>query len=284
MIIDGKQLSKEIKAEIKQRVEGLKQKYNEVPTLAIILVGNDPASETYVKNKDKAINFVGMEARVIHLEEDTKEEKVLSIIDELNKDDKINGILIQLPLPKHINTNKVINRVKATKDVDGLTEINTGRLALGAEAVVPCTPAGVIKLIESTGETIEGKHAVIIGRSILVGKPVAQLLLQKNATVTMCHSKTKDLKSITSQADILVVAIGNAKFIKEDMVKEGAIVIDVGINRVDGKVVGDVDFDNVSAKASHITPVPGGCGPMTITMLIENTIKCYLMQKENGEK
>lgn len=284
MIIDGKQLSKEIKAEIKQRVEELKQKYNEVPTLAIILVGNDPASETYVKNKDKAINFVGMEARVIHLEEDTKEEKVLSIIDELNKDDKINGILIQLPLPKHINTNKVINRVKATKDVDGLTEINTGRLALGAEAVVPCTPAGVIKLIESTGETIEGKHAVIIGRSILVGKPVAQLLLQKNATVTMCHSKTKDLKSITSQADILVVAIGNAKFIKEDMVKEGAIVIDVGINRVDGKVVGDVDFDNVSAKASHITPVPGGCGPMTITMLIENTIKCYLMQKENGEK
>lgn len=284
MIIDGKQLSKEIKAEIKQRVVELKQKYNEVPTLAIILVGNDPASETYVKNKDKAINFVGMEARVIHLEEDTKEEKVLSIIDELNKDDKINGILIQLPLPKHINTNKVINRVKATKDVDGLTEINTGRLALGAEAVVPCTPAGVIKLIESTGETIEGKHAVIIGRSILVGKPVAQLLLQKNATVTMCHSKTKDLKSITSQADILVVAIGNAKFIKEDMVKEGAIVIDVGINRVDGKVVGDVDFDNVSAKASHITPVPGGCGPMTITMLIENTIKCYLMQKENGEK
>ena len=283
MIIDGKQLSKEIKAEIKQRVVELKQKYNEVPTLAIILVGNDPASETYVKNKDKAINFVGMEARVIHLEEDTKEEKVLSIIDELNKDDKINGILIQLPLPKHINTNKVINRVKATKDVDGLTEINTGRLALGAEAVVPCTPAGVIKLIESTGETIEGKHAVIIGRSILVGKPVAQLLLQKNATVTMCHSKTNDLKSITSQADILVVAIGNAKFIKEDMVKEGAIVIDVGINRVDGKVVGDVDFDNVSAKASHITPVPGGCGPMTITMLIENTIKCYLMQKENGE-
>ena len=281
MIIDGKQISKEIKLQIKEQVIELKEKYHETPSLAIILVGNDPASETYVRNKDKAINFVGMEAKVFHLEENTSEDTILNLIDVLNKDDKINGILIQLPLPKHLNTNKIINKVDPLKDVDGLTEVNTGRLALGANAIVPCTPEGVIKLIESTNQKIEGKHAVVIGRSILVGKPVAQLLLQKNATVTMCHSRTKDIQSITKQADILVVAIGNPKFIKGDMVKEGAIVIDVGINRVDGKVVGDVDFDEVNAKASYITPVPGGCGPMTITMLINNTIKCFLIQKEN---
>lgn len=272
MIIDGKALAKQKRAEMTQIVQELKA-MGVTPGLAVVLVGEDPASEIYVRNKHKACEEVGIYSRVIKLPEDTKEEDLLKLIDELNQDNALDGILVQLPLPKQINPDKVIERILPNKDVDGFHPVNAGKLLTGQTGFVSCTPLGILELIKSTGIDISGKEAVVIGRSNIVGKPVAHLLLQENATVTICHSKTKNLKEVCQRADILVAAVGKPQLITADYVKEGAVVIDVGINRLsDGKLVGDVAFETVKEKASYITPVPGGVGPMTITMLLSNTL------------
>lgn len=270
-IIDGKQASLLIKEELKQFTNTLDKK----PGLAVIQVGNNPASTTYVRNKKKAAEYIGINFNHYHFEESTTEE-LIELINNLNKQDDIDGIIVQLPLPTEIDQNKVINTISEDKDVDGLTIRNIGKLLCGEEGLTPCTPTGIIKLLEMNNVEIEGKNAVVIGRSLLVGKPIANMLLNKNATVTICHTKTKNLKEITSQADILIVACGTSKLIKKDMVKDGAIVIDVGINKNNqGALCGDVDFDDVIEKASLITPVPGGVGPMTVAMLNYNVIKSY---------
>lgn len=272
MIIDGKALAKQKRAEMAQIVQELKA-MGVTPGLAVVLVGEDPASEIYVRNKHKACEEVGIYSRVIKLPEDTKEEDLLKLIDELNQDSALDGILVQLPLPKQIDPDKVIERILPNKDVDGFHPVNAGKLLTGQTGFVSCTPLGILELIKSTGIDISGKEAVVIGRSNIVGKPVAHLLLQENATVTICHSKTKNLKEVCQRADILVAAVGKPQLITADYVKEGAVVIDVGINRLsDGKLVGDVAFETVKEKASYITPVPGGVGPMTITMLLSNTL------------
>ena len=272
MIIDGKALAKQKRVEMTQIVQELKA-MGVTPGLAVVLVGEDPASEIYVRNKHKACEEVGIYSRVIKLPEDTKEEDLLKLIDELNQDSALDGILVQLPLPKQIDSDKVIERILPNKDVDGFHPVNAGKLLTGQAGFVSCTPLGILELIKSTGIDISGKEAVVIGRSNIVGKPVAHLLLQENATVTICHSKTKNLKEVCQRADILVAAIGKPQLITADYVKEGAVVIDVGINRLpDGKLVGDVAFETVKEKASYITPVPGGVGPMTITMLLSNTL------------
>ena len=272
MIIDGKALAKQKRVEMTQIVQELKA-MGVTPGLAVVLVGEDPASEIYVRNKHKACEEVGIYSRVIKLPEDTKEEDLLKLIDELNQDSALDGILVQLPLPKQIDSDKVIERILPNKDVDGFHPVNAGKLLTGQAGFVSCTPLGILELIKSTGIDISGKEAVVIGRSNIVGKPVAHLLLQENATVTICHSKTKNLKEVCQRADILVAAIGKPQLITADYVKEGAVVIDVGINRLpDGKLVGDVAFETVKEKASYITPVPGGVGPMTITMLLANTL------------
>ncbi len=272
MIIDGKALAKQKRAEMAQIVQELKA-MGVTPGLAVVLVGEDPASEIYVRNKHKACEEVGIYSRVIKLPEDTKEEDLLKLIDELNQDSALDGILVQLPLPKQIDSDKVIERILPSKDVDGFHPVNAGKLLTGQTGFVSCTPLGILELIKSTGIDISGKEAVVIGRSNIVGKPVAHLLLQENATVTICHSKTKNLKEVCQRADILVAAIGKPQLITADYVKGGAVVIDVGINRLpDGKLVGDVAFETVKEKASYITPVPGGVGPMTITMLLANTL------------
>lgn len=272
MIIDGKALAKQKRAEMAQIVQELKAK-GVTPGLAVVLVGEDPASEIYVRNKHKACEEVGIYSRVIKLPEDTKEEDLLKLIDELNQDSALDGILVQLPLPKQINSDKVIERIRPNKDVDGFHPVNAGKLLTGQVGFVPCTPLGILELIKSTGINISGKEAVVIGRSNIVGKPVAHLLLQENATIAICHSKTKNLKEVCQRADILVAAVGKPQLITADYIKEGAVVIDVGINRLpDGKLVGDVAFETVKEKASYITPVPGGVGPMTITMLLANTL------------
>lgn len=275
MILDGKKTAENITLELKDEVE--KNNYN--ITLVLILVGNNPASEIYVRNKNIACSKVGIKVKGYTLKEETTEEELLEIVEKANKDDDINGILVQMPLPKHISETKVINAINPLKDVDGLTVINQGKLMGGLKTIPSATPKGVITLLKKYDIEISGKHVVIVGRSILVGKPLAFLFLQENATVTICHSRTKDLASITKQADILVAAIGKPRFFTKDMVKDGAVVVDVGINRVEGKICGDVDFDEVSQKASYITPVPKGVGPMTIASLLENIIDCYKMQK-----
>ncbi|MBR2704903.1 MAG: bifunctional methylenetetrahydrofolate dehydrogenase/methenyltetrahydrofolate cyclohydrolase FolD [Clostridia bacterium] len=272
-IIDGKALAKKIRAELKLEVDELKKKEIN-PKLAVIMVGEDKASKVYVKNKSKACEEIGVEFEEFLLDEDTKMEELLELIDKLNNRDDVHGILLQSPIPKHLDINKAFNAIDYRKDVDGFNPVNVGKLVIGQDCFVSCTPLGVIKMLEEYGIEIEGKNAVVIGRSNIVGKPLAQCLLAKNATVTVCHSRTKNIHEITSNADILVAALGKPQYVKSHMVKEGAVVIDVGINRTDeGKLVGDVDFENVSQKASYITPVPGGVGPMTIAMLMNNVVK-----------
>lgn len=272
-IISGKAMSEEIRSEIKQRTEKLKREKGIVPGLAVILVGNDPASEIYVKNKGQGCEEVGFHSETIRMPENTGENELISLIRKLNQDPAIHGILVQLPLPRQIRENIVLAEIAPEKDVDGFHLLNVGSLMTGNEGVIACTPKGALKMIKSTGVDLNGKEAVVIGRSNIVGKPMAMLLLHENCTVTVCHSKTVNLAAHTRNADILVAAVGKSKFITADMIKPGAIVIDVGINRIDGKVTGDVDFENVSEVAGWITPVPGGVGKMTISMLLENTLE-----------
>ena len=282
--IDGKILSQSLKDRMREQITELEKDCGRKPCLAVIIVGDDPASRSYVTGKIKAAAYVGMDSRLIELPEDTGEDRLLKEIDTLNKDNGVDGVLVQLPLPRHINEDKIIDAIALEKDVDGFHPGNVASLWLGRPCTIPCTPKGIIRLIESTGIELSGKNAVVVGRSNIVGKPVAKLLLDRNATVTMAHSRTKDLKGICREADILVVAIGRAGFITADMIKPGAVVIDVGINRVkyikeDGsegtRLTGDVDFDNALNVAGFITPVPGGVGPMTITMLLENTLERF---------
>ena len=272
-IINGKEIGEKKRMEIGEEVSRLK-KLGVTPGLAVILVGNNDASRTYVTNKEKACKELGMNSVLIELPEEISEEELLSKIAELNMDTNIHGILVQLPIPKHIDEKKVIESISPLKDVDGFHPINIGRMMTGQNAFLPCTPYGIMVLLEETGISIAGKHVVVVGRSNIVGKPVGQLFLNKDATVTYCHSKTKDIKLHTNQADILIAAVGIPNFIKAEHVKDGAVVIDVGINRNEaGKLCGDVDFAEVSEKAGYITPVPKGVGPMTITMLMYNTLK-----------
>lgn len=271
IIIDGKAVAAAVKQEQKKRVDGLKAQGKQCG-LAVIIVGEDPASKVYVRNKMLSCQEVGIDSYSYELPENTPEEQIISIIDKLNADDKVNGILVQLPLPKHIDERKVLKSIDPEKDVDGFSAYQMGKMVLGEKCFPSCTPRGVMELLHYYKIDVSGKHAVVIGRSNTVGKPMALMLLKDNATVTICHSKTQNLAEITKQADILVVAIGRGRFVTEDMVKEGAVVIDVGMNRIDGKLCGDVDFDNVKEKCSYITPVPGGVGPMTVAMLMKNTV------------
>lgn len=277
-LIDGKAVSLQVKQQVKQESDKLKTK-GVTPGLAVIIVGDDPASQVYVRNKEKACEECGFYSVKYALDADTTQSELNALIDKLNKDEKINGILCQLPLPKHLDDKEVINRIDPIKDIDAFHPVNVGAIMIGDYNFLPCTPAGVMELIHSTGVDVTGKKAVVIGRSNIVGKPMAMLLLHENATVEITHSKTLDLKSITKEADILVGAIGRAKFVTADMVKNGAIVIDVGMNRDEnGKLCGDVDFENVKDKCSFITPVPGGVGPMTISMLMRNTLTAAKLQ------
>lgn len=284
-IIDGKALSLSLKEEMKGRILELETRFGRKPCLAVIIVGDNPASRSYVRGKIKAAEFVGMDSRLVELPEDISESALLDTIADLNADSVVDGVLVQLPLPKHIDEDRVIDAISIEKDVDGFHPQNVSNLWLGRPCIVPCTPKGIVRMIETTGIAISGKKAVVAGRSNIVGKPVAKLLLDRNATVTIAHSRTADLKAECLEADILVAAVGRPEMIKGDMLKPGAVVIDVGINRIpvvkeDGsegsRLVGDVDFASASEVASFITPVPGGVGPMTITMLMENTIECFL--------
>lgn len=281
-LLDGKTLSKTLKQELKIKTSELEAKYHVKPTMAIVLVGDNSASEIYVRNKIKAAAFVEIEAKLIKLDKTISEQELLNLVDELNNNSSIHGIIVQLPLPSHINEQTIIDKISATKDIDGFGALNKGKLFSGLDAIPSATPAGIMHLLKAYNIEISGKEAVVVGRSNIVGKPIALLLLNENATVTIAHSKTKDLKEVTKKADILVVAVGKPKFITKDMVKDGAVVIDVGINRIDGNIYGDVDFDEVSKKASYITPVPGGVGPLTIASLLENTLTTY--QKIMEEK
>lgn len=276
-IIDGKAISAKVKEEVKAEVarDGLNV------GLAVVIVGDDPASRVYVNNKKKACEFCGIKSFEYALPKETTEKELLELVDTLNADSSVNGILVQLPLPEHIDEKRVIERISPLKDVDAFHEQNVGKIMIGNYAFLPCTPAGCMELIHSTGVSVAGKECVVIGRSNIVGKPMAMLLLHENGTVTVCHSKTKDLAEVCRRADILVAAVGRPNFVTADMVKEGAVVIDVGINRLDtGKLCGDVKFDEVSEKASYITPVPGGVGPMTIAMLMKNTVTAWRIQNE----
>ena len=277
IIIDGKELAKNIREGLKEEVKELKNA-DINPKLAVIMVGDDKASKVYVKNKSKACDDVGIEYEEHLLPAKTKMNELLDLIDKLNNDETVHGILVQSPLPKGLDANEAFKAISPKKDVDGFNPVNVGKLSLNQDCFVSCTPYGIIKMLENYNIPIEGSHAVIIGRSNIVGKPLAKCLLNKNSTVTVCHSKTKNLKEMTKQADILIAAIGKAKFITADMVKEGAAVIDVGINRTENGLVGDTDFDNIKEKASFITPVPGGVGPMTIAMLMTNVIKAAKQQ------
>ena len=279
-ILDGKLAATTIKNGLKKDVEELKKRWIN-PKLAVIMVGNDPSSKIYVRNKSLACEELGIEYEEYLLDENTKMEELLDLIDKLNGDKSVHGILLQSPIPKNLDINEAFRRISPSKDVDGFNPVNVGKLVLGQDTFVSCTPFGVIKILELNNIEIEGKHAVIIGRSNIVGKPMLQCLLNKNATVTICHSKTQNLKEIVKSADILVVAIGRAKFVTKDMVKENAVVIDVGINRDEktGKLCGDVDYEEVEKIASYITPVPGGIGPMTIAMLMNNIVKAAKQYK-----
>ena len=275
MIIDGKKEAEILRQKIKKEIESLKSKNNKVPVLTVILIGDFTPSQIYVKNKEKSAKEVGIHSNVVRYSKEVSEEEVLKKIEDLNNDNDVSGILVQLPLPRQINKEKIINAVSPKKDVDGFHPMNVGNLSSGHRALVPCTPLGCLYLIKKVEKNLSGKHAVIIGRSNLNGKPMAQLLLKENCTVTIVHSKTKDLKQECLKADILVAAVGVAKLVKEDWVKKNSIVIDVGINKVGNEIVGDVDFDNVKEKSKAITPVPGGVGPMTIACLLKNTLDCF---------
>lgn len=277
--IDGKKISLEMKDELKEKVAKMKEDGVEI-TLAVIQVGNDPASTVYVGNKKKACEYIGIRSLAYELPETTSEQELLELVESLNHRSDVNGILVQLPLPKHIDENKVINTISAKKDVDGFHPESVGALSIGQKGFLSCTPAGIIELLKRSNIEIEGKECVVVGRSNIVGKPMALLLLRENGTVTVCHSRTKDLKEITKRADILVVALGKPKFITREYVKEGAVVIDVGIHRDENnKLCGDVDFNDVEPVCSAITPVPGGVGPMTITMLMNNCVESVEIQK-----
>ena len=279
-LIDGKAVAKTIREELRKESDSLKMN-GIIPRLAVILVGDDAASKIYVKNKSKACEDVGIEYEEVILDADTSMNEILRVIDELNERQDINGILLQSPIPKGLDIQSAFERINYKKDVDGFNPINVGKLMIGQETFISCTPYGILKLLEYYNIPIEGKHAVIIGRSNIVGKPLAQCLLKENATVTICHSKTANLPEITQKADILISAVGKINLVTEDMVKQDAVVIDVGMNRdSNGKLKGDVDFDNVKEKTSYITPVPGGVGPMTIAMLMNNVIKAAKMQNE----
>lgn len=280
-IIDGKSLSLMIKEKLKSDVAEFETRYKRKISLAVILVGNDPASCVYVKNKIKAAEYTGIKSLSFTLPETAEEKDVLELVNSLALDDSVDGILVQLPLPKHIDEEKVLSSIPPEKDVDGFTATNVGNTVLFKDCINSCTPAGIMYMLKSIGVPLCGKHAVVIGRSNIVGKPVAMMLLKENCTVSICHSKTENLGDITRQADILVAAVGKAEFVKADMVKEGAIVIDVGINRTEKGLCGDVDFNAVKEKAAYISPVPGGVGPMTIAMLMHNVYKCAL-RRENA--
>lgn len=272
-LINGKELAKIIRGELKKKVDELKL-HNINPKLAVIMVGSDKASEIYVRNKSRACEEIGIEFEEFLLDEKTTQKELIDLIENLNVRDDIHGILLQSPIPDHLDIREAFDKIDYKKDVDGFNPINVGKLSIGEDSFISCTPYGVVKMLEAYNIEVEGKRAVIIGRSNIVGKPLLQCLLNKNATVTVCHSKTRNIENITKEADILIAALGKPKFVKDYMVKEGAVVIDVGINRnEEGKIVGDVDFDNVSKKASYITPVPGGVGPMTIAMLMSNVVK-----------
>lgn len=278
LLIDGKKISTEIKDELKKEVASYQEKGISL-CLAVIQVGEDPASSVYVGNKKKACEYIGIKSLSHHLPEETTEEELLKLIDELNKNDEVNGILVQLPIPKHMNEKKVLDAISPLKDVDCFHPVNVGKLFIGEEGFLPCTPAGVIELIKRSGVSIAGKECVVIGRSNIVGKPMGMLLLRENGTVTTAHSKTTNLKEVCKRADILVAAVGKPKMIDASYVKEGATVIDVGIHRMEnGKLCGDVDFDSVSPICHAITPVPGGVGPMTIAMLMQNCVRCAKIQ------
>jgi len=280
--MNGKAAAEKIREEVRAGVEKLRAGHGITPGLTVIIVGDDPASKVYVGSKHKACGELGIASQVVRLAADTAEDELAAHIDRLNADPDVHGILVQLPLPGHIDTDKVLDRIRPDKDVDGFHPVNVGNLALGREALVPCTPHGVMKLLAMEGIATEGKRAVVVGRSNIVGKPMASLLLAGNATVTVCHSRTRDLAAVCREADILVAAIGKAGFVTADMVKPGAVVIDVGINRVEGRLIGDVDFAAVKEIAGAITPVPGGVGPLTIAMLMDNTLKAA--KKQEGIK
>jgi methylenetetrahydrofolate dehydrogenase (NADP+)/methenyltetrahydrofolate cyclohydrolase len=276
-IISGKELSKTIRQDVKEEVTKLNETYGKVPHLVVVLVGEDPASQSYVKAKKRACEKAGMKSTIIRKENTITEDELLNIVEQLNNDKDVHGILVQLPIPKHIDENKVINAIKQEKDVDGFHPLNVAAIHTGEKGILPATPKGIITMLKSTNQDIEGKRALVIGRSNIVGKPVSMLLLKENATVTIAHSRTKNMKELALQSDIIVAAVGRAHFVTADMVKEGAIIIDVGVNRTDeGKLVGDVDFENVKDKVSFITPVPGGVGPMTIASLLQNTVECFV--------
>ena len=274
-LIRGPEVAKQIKEGIAVELQALKEKTGKVPGLAVILVGENPASDTYVNNKEKTSKKLGFHSEVHRVSADITQEELLGMVEKLNNDENINGILVQLPLPDHIVDEEILDAISPEKDVDGFHPINVGRLMIGEDCFIPCTPHGIMKMLEWTGEDLTGKNAVIVGRSNIVGKPIAMLLLQKHCTVTITHSRTKDLAKVCREADILVVAIGRPEMVTADMVKPGAIVIDVGINRVEGKLIGDVEFEGASKVASYITPVPGGVGPMTITMLMLNALQSF---------
>jgi methylenetetrahydrofolate dehydrogenase (NADP+)/methenyltetrahydrofolate cyclohydrolase len=278
IIIDGKAIAEKIMDKLKDEVEGIKVKFGRAPSLAVIRVGDDGASEIYVNNKIKTCEKIGINSVLRQLPKDITEASLIEIVKTLDGDKNINGILVQLPLPKGIDENKVLNHISPSKDVDGFTPLSAGGLMLGNNALAACTPSGVVELIKSTGRPIAGANAVVVGRSNIVGKPAALMLLKENATVTVAHSKTKNIEKITKRADILVVAIGKKEFIKGGHIKKGAIVIDVGINRENGRLYGDIDFKAARARAAYITPVPGGVGPMTIAILMKNTVKAFLNQ------
>jgi methylenetetrahydrofolate dehydrogenase (NADP+)/methenyltetrahydrofolate cyclohydrolase len=280
ILIKGSEISKQIKEELKQKIAEMKEKHNVIPGLATVLVGEDEASKVYVGAKEKTCKELGIHSERIDLLADTKESDLLALVEKLNKDPKIHGILVQLPLPKHINGTKVLYAINPDKDVDGFHPVNVGKMILGEPTFLPCTPHGILELLRRSGTETKGAEVVVVGRSNIVGKPIANMLLQKrggNATVTICHTGTKDIAAHTRRADILIVAVGKPKAITSDMVKEGVVVIDVGVNRLETGLVGDVDFDTVKEKARAITPVPGGVGPMTITMLMSNTVQSAKM-------
>lgn len=279
-ILDGKKIAEQLTEIVKRDVAKFEAARSIKPGLTVIIVGENPASKVYVNRKHKACEELGIASEVVRLPETTSEEQLLKEIDRLNGDNRVHGILVQLPLPKHINSELVLERISPLKDVDGFHPANVGNLTIGKEGLVPCTPYGVIKMLEISGISVEGKRAVVLGRSNIVGKPMTMLLMSRNATVTVCHSRTKDLAAVCREGDILVAAIGKPEFVTKDMVKPGAIVIDVGINRVGDKLVGDVKFDEVQEVAGYITPVPGGVGPLTIGMLLHNTLKAAELQLE----
>ncbi len=283
ILLNGKEFSLKFKDNLKEKVNNLNKKYNVTPGLAVVIIGNDPASQIYVSNKIKGAKYVGIKSFAVRLDENISQEMAEEEVKKLAKNSEVDGIIVQLPLPKKFDTQSILAHIPVEKDVDGLCSQNLGKLLAGEDALISCTPNGIIELLKGYNVEFTGKHAVVIGRSNMVGKPMSVLLQKENCTVTMCHSKTKDISHFTKQADIVVVAIGKDRFLKADMIKEGAIVVDVGMNRVDGKLYGDVDFEGLKDKCSYITPVPGGVGPMTVTMLLYNSYVASLRNRGINE-